>query len=56
MGKEKADVYVSLVRTVKEKYRTGKCPPGELKLSWCDLVPGDVNFHSKSGSVKICFW
>lgn len=41
MEKEKADAYVRLVRTVKEKYTTGKCSPGKLKLSWCDLVPGE---------------
>jgi len=27
MEKEKADAYVRLVRTVKEKYTTGKCSP-----------------------------
>lgn len=41
MEKEKTDAYVRLVRTVKGKYRTGKCSPGKLKLSRCDLVPGE---------------
>lgn len=55
-GKEKTDVCVSLVRTTKEKYRTGKCSPGELKLSWCDLVPGDFKKVVQSKYVFLNRW